>query len=471
MDSWGSGCSLAFERQVLGGDMKLFGPPPRSFHVCYLGTVCLVGAAGCRESILPPDTTRSGVQQQAPSLGPPQAEKLYFRGMNARFKALAGEVPGFTGWFADEHGEFVISVATDQLSSQSEERLVDWAKRYFDPGYSKARIRTRRVKYDFLTLARRYQDIHAAIVPSENLITATGLDGKRGLITIGVRSMNETGPFRARIASLGIPEDMVDLEEQPVAIANTTLNQRFRPAIGGLQIVNSEGRDCTIGFNVMRYDTGTNPYTSPIYFWTAGHCSTNWGVASGSAWWQPTGFLAVNVVGNEYEVVPKRTGASCPPTKSPCIAADVVVARYPSTMTFPDSVRYGWVANVNSSKEIIGQYNVQGSSVGGLQGQSVTMVGQESGKRLGVISLICQDKLVANPTVPGENIWVLCMDRATYYATDGDSGAPVFIPYHPDYPLTPAIVGIHSASGGLFTRWFSSFSAIDDALNHAYFIW
>lgn len=432
-----------------------------------LTAACLLTFIGCRESILPPEK-ESGAQ--AVSVSPAQTDQLFFRGMNARFKRLADDVPGFTGWFKDDRGDLVISVAVDELSSQSKDLVVDWAKRHLDPSYSKDRIRTYRVKYDFQTLARNYQTLHEAFLSSENLVTATGLDHRRGLISIGVLSLNKIGPLRARIASLGIPDDMVEFQEEPVAVANTTLNQRFRPAIGGLQIMNSGGIPCTLGFNVMRYDTGTDPYTSPIYFWTAGHCSTNWGVSSGSAWWQPTGFLAVDVVGNEYDFVPKRTGTSCPPTHTPCVAADVVVARYPGTMTFPDSVRYGWVANVNSSKVITGQFNVQGTSVGGVQGQVVTMVGQTSGKQTGTISLICQDRAVANPTVPGENVWVLCMDRANYSGTTGDSGAPVFVPYNPNNPLTPAIVGIHSASGGGY-RWFSSFSTIDDALNHAYFIW
>lgn len=224
--------------------------------------------------------------------------------------------------------------------------------------------------------------------------------------------------------------------------------------IGGLEI--KVAIPCTLGFNVMNWDTGIDPYTSTHYFFTAGHCTPTPGIPSGYDAHQVSLLAPQDKVGAEYQVVPRRSGASCPVNKSPCMDADVLVVRYDSTVTFPDSVRYGWVANVNASKTIITPwFNVQGTISGGLNGQTVTTVGMTSGKSTGVISAICVDQLLG--TSP--NIWILCQDRANYVASGGDSGAPVFIPYSSGNPMTPSIVGIHSSSAGSY-RWFSSINMV-----------
>jgi hypothetical protein len=430
-----------------------------------LGTVTAVACSG-PSTLIPTDA-----QNAVSSVGSQDQEQAVFlRGLNAHFKRLSDEAPGFAGLSVNPQGGVTISVGTDDFSAQSIDRVVSWAKRVIDSRLTSSSISLTRVKYTFATLFQRYQQVHAAFDASEDILSTTGVDGARGVILLGVKDLSAVGPLRSRIASLGIPDDMIQFEEIPLAHANATLEDRFRPLIGGLKVRNSGGIPCSLGFNVMRYDTGTDPYTSQLYFWTAGHCSGNWGVTSNYSWWQGgTGFLQQDLVANEYEVVPKRTGTNCPPSKSPCVAADVVVARYVSGLTFPDSVKYGWVANVNSSRTIITPwYNVQPSVMGAVPGQTVTMVGYASGKKTGTLLQSCQDVQVANPS--GGTMWVLCVERANYTAVDGDSGAPIFIPYNPNNPLTPAIVGIHSATGGS-NRYFSGISAIDDALNHAYYFW
>lgn len=443
----------------------------RSRFAARLGTSVLLGAiivGGCSgpSSLIPTETQRPALSADAQR----QDQAVFLRGLNAHFKRLSDEAPGFTGISVNSQGGLTISVGTDNFSPQSIDRVVAWAKRVIDPRLTASSISLSRVKYTFATLFQYYQQAHTAFDPSEDILSTTGIDGARGVILLGVKSLGASGPLRSRIAVLGIPDDMIQFEEIPLAHPNATLEDRFRPLIGGLKVRNSAGVPCTLGFNVLRYDTGTDPYTSQHYFWTAGHCSGNWGVTSNYSWWQGgTGFTTQDLIANEYEVVPKRTGTNCPTNKSPCVAADVVVARYVSGLTFPGSVRYGWVANVNSSRTIITPwYNVQASVMGAVPGQTITMIGYASGKKTGTLLQSCQDVQIANPS--GGTMWVLCMERANYTAIDGDSGAPLFIPYNPNNPLTPAVVGIHSATGGS-NRYFSGISAIDDALNHAYFFW
>ncbi len=386
------------------------------------------------------------------------------------FRRISREAPGFTGVFLDDRGALTISAARDDFSTASVNLVTSWVQQYAGVGLGQGTPTIRRVKYDYTTLADKYDVMHNAIADDGNLLS-TAIDETRGLIVLGVRSADRVDAFKERLLARGIPADMIEFEERVPAIPSQTLNSRFRPLLGGLEIWEFSGSVCTLGFNVMRWDTGYDPYTSPHYMLTAGHCSQDWGVANGNAYWQK-GFQAVNVIGTTLQVVPKRVAPNCPTGKSPCIDADVLAVAYNSYVTFPDSVRYGRVANVNASKTIITPYySVQASVVGAVNGQTITMVGQVSGKRTDVVSRICEDQLTTNPTSSGGTIWVLCQDRANYASANGDSGAPLFIPYNPSNPLTPAVVGLHSSRSSDGYSWFSSYSAIDYALGSAYFIW
>lgn len=225
-----------------------------------------------------------------------------------------------------------------------------------------------------------------------------------------------------------------------------------------------------MGFIMMRWDTGWDPYSSPMYFLTAGHCTrADWGIPTGNAWWRGT-YAGADVAGSEFQVDPRRSGANCPVGQSPCVDADVLVVQINSNLTVPDSVLYGNVANVSSSGTIISPwFNVQGTISGGLQGQIVTMVGKSSGKKTGKISMICMAQQVAVPGAP--TTWVLCQNRANYSSLGGDSGAPIFIPKVVGNSQTPSIVGIHSSSAANGYRWFTPIQQIDLAFGNSYFYW
>jgi hypothetical protein len=139
------------------------------------------------------------------------------------------------------------------------------------------------------------------------------------------------------------------------------------------------------------------------------------------------------------------------------------------------SVLYGSVAKPGCafylgqefcSKNIVGYYNVQGTVVGGITGQAVTMIGQNSGKRTGTILASCEDHLTLGGN-PATYVYLRCVQRANYSAGPGDSGAPIFVPYN-GTQQTPVIVGLHSASAN-GQSLITTINQIGYALQSAYY--
>jgi hypothetical protein len=174
-------------------------------------------------------------------------------------------------------------------------------------------------------------------------------------------------------------------------------------------------------------------------------------------------------VGVEYEVAPKLVYPACPsPALSPCQIADVLVGRADDSV----QVSYGTVANVDASKNIIGTFNVQGQTYGGLDGETITMVGATSGKKTSTILATCVNKTFQD-AIAGGSMTILCLQETNYASGSGDSGAPVFIPYSPTNWNTPRIIGIHMGSAlnaqGVTRRYFSPITQIEYALPTLYY--
>lgn len=273
-------------------------------------------------------------------------------------------------------------------------------------------------------------------------------------------------PVRS-LVSAGIPRDMIEVQRESRSVPESTLNDKYRPLVGGLQITNPAfpTKPCTLGYIILkRGEDGYSPDPSlGRFFLTAAHCSPTWGIPTTQIYYQPTHWSG-NRIGVEVAVAPKLSGGSCPSGKSPCQHADVLVGRADDSV----STLYLRVADVNSLKTIIGHLNLQGApTLGGLTGETVTKVGSATGKTTGKILATCVDVQLPNFQ---ENIWILCQQRADYHSSDYDSGAPVFIPYSPSNWNTPRLVGIHSSRNVVTGhRHFSPMSQIDYALNYAYY--
>jgi hypothetical protein len=389
------------------------------------------------------------------------------------FRGLAEAMPGFTGVFFDDDGVLTIAMATDEFPSASVKRVVEWAAAFASTPYL-AVPRMRRVKYGYLELSDALAAVHA-LPGVSSILNSTAIDETKGVLQLGLSAMEDVALLSKALTDRGIPRDMLVFEQTERAVATTTLNQRYRPLVGGLEITNIHTA-CTLGFNFLKYETGTNPSSSPKYFITAGHCSADWGEPTGIAFHQVG--LSSDRIGQEIQIAPiRRNDPYCPSDKygyTPCTDADVLVGRYDDTV----SVLYGSVATVYMEswrfKQIHGYINVQGTTSGALTGQTVFMQGKSSGQHNnGKILQSCGNVSLQDKFDFTKIYWVMCTQRTDNVILDGDSGAPFFIPYNASRPTTtPSIVGIAIASNGGNRTWLSPIGQIDMALGGgSYFYW
>jgi hypothetical protein len=387
------------------------------------------------------------------------------------FKRLSATEPGFTGVFIDSVGDLTITTNRDGFSTGAVARIADWASNYARTTRTPT-PRVRLVKYDYLTLSSKLDEIHQLSSVVERVVT-TGIDETEGKLHLGLTDAKHIPDVSEILLRRGIPSDMVTMEviERPVAAG--TLNQRYRPLVGGLEI-RSPSLACTLGFNFLKWETGIDPANSPKYFITAGHCNGNWGNVTGAAFSQVT--IGVDRVGQEHQIAPLKLGdPSCPvDTKfggfTPCFDADVLVGAYDDSV----SVLYGRVATVYMpSKVIHNTLSVVGTTSGGITGQTVHLVAAVTGQHnTGKIKASCENIFYADPLDPDRVFWVLCTQRTDNITNIGDSGAPYFILYNPSYPnTTPAVVGIHVAGTGSSRSWLSPINQIDKALGPGTYYW
>lgn len=381
-----------------------------------------------------------------------------------QLKALSDRAPGFTGVFLDGAGVLTIAVARDDFPLVSTEAVLAWARSYTAAAANAtaSSVRFRRVPYSYSELYDRFKLAEQVITPGDGL-TLAAIDESRGVIVLGLQSLDRASTVRERLAQAGVPGGMVEFRQQDVGRGELKLSDAVRPTAGGIKTQHHNAGYCTLGFNVGRWDEGWN--APPYYFFSAAHCQ-------GSTWGQYQAYPVYQVnsgVGEEFEVVPIKTYPAwpCPSaSKSPCELADLVVYKYDDTV----AVRYGNVAKPDGSLNIIGYYNVQPQLVGTIAGQVVTKVGAFGGQSTGTVSLTCTDQPVATTDHPS-TVWVLCLGEANYNSADGDSGGPIFIPYNPANPnQTPDLVGIHSNAAGSH-RYFTTMDYIDYATNYAYYYW
>jgi hypothetical protein len=126
---------------------------------------------------------------------------------------------------------------------------------------------------------------------------------------------------------------------------------------------------------------------------------------------------------------------------------------------------YGIVKKTNLNSIVItGNTGVSGIVYGAVAGETVWKVGKTTGTTKGTVTSTCVNFQLQFP-----DPMILCGHSAWYGSGDGDSGAPVFIPYDPQQPgSTPRTVGIHSSRAGILVRYYSPHSQILNAQSGAF---
>lgn len=222
------------------GERDLLSPFRRSSVVgaqrVRLGFVVLLASACSDRASTQPEASSASTSAFGASLAARADDRRH------PFDSLARLVPGFSSVFLDESGRLTIATTSGSLENGDKQRVRSWAQRYAGLSTIDGDVRVTLVRYDHLQLSNYYAQLGNAIDGDSN-VTSTGIDGARGKLVVGVRSARESAQLRTRLQRASFPDDLVDVEEQPMATGDATLSSRFRPLIAGLRTIDVAGAD------------------------------------------------------------------------------------------------------------------------------------------------------------------------------------------------------------------------------------
>lgn len=329
------------------------------------------------------------------------------------FVQLSEQIPGFAGYWY-EGNERVVAL-TDPSQQENARAVMDKvvplpeaAEREEVQGDGGTRFV--QAQYDYKTL-RGWRDGAADAAFEQDDATFLDLDEVQNRITVGLLSEDARAAVSERLAKSGVPLEAVNFEVSGPVEMEQTLQNFFRPLMGGYQIQNPGGGTCTLGFIT------NNPANGAPAFVTNSHCTnTYWGfdgVAFGQAqWWQG--------VGSE---VRDPNGFRCF-LWGRCRFADAALVQVDVPTAINQIARTTWWGTPgNPGSTIVANPPLQVVShvFWPAWGQMVDKVGRTTGWNYGFVRNTC---VLVNVSFSRR---LLCQYYGDYWSQGGDSGSPVFI--------------------------------------------
>lgn len=390
-------------------------------------------------------TDHSGPTEPAGPSAPPiqPLSSATWQGQPDDPNALARSVAGFGGFFFDAAGTPTIYLTDPRSRGQVERALGPFLQAR---GLSSSQLQVRRAAFDYARLEGWFAVLAPAALAVPGAVFAD-LDEASNRLRIGVEHAAALNGVRQILAARGVPATAVVLEQtEPIRYA-TTLRNRVRPVLGGLQI-NFTQFICTLGFNAIR--GGVNSFV------TASHCSEKQGGVQGTKYYQPLSTTANSFIGTEVSDPAYVSGGAGCPSGRKCRFSDASRAAYASGVTFTRGRIEKTTGANNGSVTIGGSFSINAEG-GGVVGNTANKVGRTTGWSRGMISNTCVTVNVANT-----NITLLCQDLVNAKVGAGDSGSPVFLGSGTGAVTLAGILWGSNVSGTLFV--FSPMSGIEKEL-------
>ncbi|MDQ3244031.1 MAG: S1 family peptidase [Gemmatimonadota bacterium] len=347
--------------------------------------------------------------------GPAQELRL-LRGTDREFVQLAREIPGFGGMYRAPDGRFIVYLTDTKQLGKAKEALV---RRGLLKLASIDGIQVRTAQNNYIELADWRGRLRSGLDASG--LVFTDIDESANRVRVGVLRGTSHEVVESEIAKLGIPRDAVEVEDAEPIMRVATLQDRIRPALGGIQILWPHAPNrffiCTLGFNVQI------PDEQGSYFVTNAHCSGDQGGVQNTPFYQPlTG--DENLIAREV-ADPELFSEGCYPGRR-CRFSDAALARYEDGV----ESRFGAIARttlrgLTAGSGLIDDRNPYFRIVDRrpfpLLGQTLDKLGRTTGWTVGTVVQTCIDTFVG-----GIDIALLCQDRVVSGVGPGDSGSPVF---------------------------------------------
>jgi hypothetical protein len=323
---------------------------------------------------------------------------------------MGREVPGFGGLFYDPEGRPNVYLFDPEGKSASSLKSLG------------TEVRIRRGDYEF----QRLLDWKVELRPLLSLpgVVFLDVDEARNRVVLGLDSTSRSqsqdrDELERRLLFTSVPREAVVVVETASFEPMVGVQNRFRPASGGIQILfrltATTGGICTLGFNA---------YLGRVFgFVTNSHCTQVEGEVDGAHYYQS--FLQDGTIATEIADPGFFTDPPCPPGRR-CRYSDSSFAKYDN----PRSGVLGKIARPAFGDPTAGPLNlspasarftIKGRTGSPLTGDVVHKVGRTTGWTYGSVIATCADLRVG-----GTDITMLCQSLAIAGDDHGDSGSPVF---------------------------------------------
>ena len=284
-------------------------------------------------------------------------------------------------------------------------------------------------QYGFLQLKEWHERMMMDVLALPGVVF-TDIDDAKNRLAVGVEKPAVQALVEEQLTKLGIPREAVNIEETRPVEFDTSLQDRHRGLVGGLQIATSRFL-CTLGFPATR--------AAVRGFVTNSHCTDTQGGVEGTRFYQPTvatnNHIGVETVDPVYRLQDCPLFRLCRYSDAAFVRLDADVTSQRGRIARPATLG-STVWNGVATFRIVSEAN---PVVGG----RVTKVGRTTGRTAGTVSRTC-----ANFNVAGTSITQLCQAQASYTSMAGDSGSPVVSGLAGN---DVRLRGIHWGSGRVFS--------------------
>ena len=364
-------------------------------------------------------STERAAAQQAPVLDMARPDLLT---LDEQLLAVAQQDPAFGGMFFNEEGRLTMYVQQSVLESTSGfERLAGMSlsvestfrNNPLVEAAATQRMNVLPAQYSFIDLYGWSEAMKSSVLAIPGVVS-TDIAEDKNRLRVGIEEPPVADQVREHLTSLGVPPEAVLIEVTARIGRLSTLRDKFRPVMGGIQ-VNFSYYACTLGFVAVRVGI-----TGMV---TNSHCTAVQGGGSGISFHQPVIWGSKNRIALET-VDPKYFRGGACPSGMRCRYSDSAFARIAHPSGPSVTTARGMIARparLNSVTLSTGRFRITSETRVPMLNEMVNKVGRTTGWSQGKVIGTCVDTGVS-----GTDIVQLCQDWVDANVDAGDSGSPVF---------------------------------------------